>query len=112
MKKSELFALLVVMLFAALLQAQTQSAPAAPGLRADWAQQFDDVTKKVLSLAEAVPAEKYSWRPAEGVRSVSEVYVHIAGGNYFSPRLPASIRPRDSRGTRRKQSPTKRRSLK
>lgn len=38
---------------------------------------------KIISLAEAIPAEKYTWRPEEGVRSVSEVLMHIAGANYF-----------------------------
>ena len=36
-----------------------------------------------MSLAEATPADKFAWRPAPGVRSISEVYMHIAGGNYF-----------------------------
>jgi hypothetical protein len=31
-----------------------------------------------------VPAEKYGWRPGPGVRSVSEVMMHTASGNYFS----------------------------
>ncbi len=43
--------------------------------------------KKVVSLAEAVPAEKYTWRPAEGVRSFSEVFLHIAAANYGIPRV-------------------------
>jgi uncharacterized damage-inducible protein DinB len=30
-----------------------------------------------------MPANKYSWRPGAGVRSVSEVYVHIANGNFL-----------------------------
>src|SRR6266545_3794657 len=55
----------------------------APGFRADALAQLDDVGKKIVDLAQAVPAEKYGWRPAEGVRSVSEVYMHIAGANYF-----------------------------
>jgi uncharacterized damage-inducible protein DinB len=38
---------------------------------------------KVIQLANAMPAEDYSWRPEEGVRSVGEVYVHIAMSNYF-----------------------------
>lgn len=37
----------------------------------------------VIALAEAVPAEKYGWRPGAGVRSVSEVYMHIAVGNFL-----------------------------
>jgi uncharacterized damage-inducible protein DinB len=55
-----------------------------------------DTEKKIVSLAEAMPAEKYSWRPMEGVRSVGEVYMHIAGANYMIPaalgaKAPAGI---------------------
>lgn len=42
---------------------------------------FHDAETKVVSLAKAMPAEKYSWRPGKDVRSVGEVYVHIANGN-------------------------------
>ena len=38
---------------------------------------------QILQLAEAIPAEKYTWRPAEGVRSISESIMHVAAGNYF-----------------------------
>ncbi|HTW24777.1 MAG TPA: DinB family protein [Candidatus Baltobacteraceae bacterium] len=37
---------------------------------------------EIISLAQAMPQEKYTWRPADGVRSVSEVYLHIAAGNF------------------------------
>ena len=40
--------------------------------------QGDEFTR----LAEAIPAEKYSWRPAPGVRSVAEVLLHAASANY------------------------------
>lgn len=42
-----------------------------------------DYASRVLSLAEAMPADKYSWRPEEGVMSVEEVYTHIARYNYY-----------------------------
>ena len=42
-----------------------------------------DYASRVLSLAEAVPADKYSWRPQEGVMSVEEVYTHIARYNFY-----------------------------
>ena len=45
----------------------------------------DDAEKKLTALAEAMPAEKFAWRPAEKVRSVGEVFMHVAGGNYFLP---------------------------
>jgi len=64
---------------------KTPAPAAAPkhGFRAEFLNDFDDVSKKIVELAEAMPAAKYNWRPAPGVRSVSEVYMHVAGGNYF-----------------------------
>ena len=52
------------------------------GFLTDFLRDLDDVQKKIIDLATAVPADKYDWRPAPGVRSISEVYMHIAGGNY------------------------------
>jgi len=57
-------------------------APKPTSFRDEFLHDLDEVQTKVLDLAAAVPAEKYSWRPSEGVRSVSEVYMHIAGANY------------------------------
>ena len=38
---------------------------------------------QVVQLAEAFSEEQYDWRPMEGVNSVGEALLHIAGGNYF-----------------------------
>ena len=70
---------------AAVGQATTPAPSGLSGLRADVIWQLTDVEKKLVALAEAMPQEKYGWRPGAGVRSVSEVYMHIAGGNYFLP---------------------------
>lgn len=43
---------------------------------------IDQLHKKYASLAEAIPADKLNWRPAEGVRSIGEVYLHISQANY------------------------------
>ncbi len=53
------------------------------GFRAEFLAQQAHIEKQLLSLAEATPADKFGWRPAPGVRSISEVYTHIAGSNYF-----------------------------
>lgn len=58
---------------------------------------------KIISLAGAMPAEDYNWRPMEGVRSVSEVYMHVALTNYFilhyfGVKLPGNLKP-DSENT-------------
>lgn len=57
---------------------------------------LDGTEKKFVSLAEAMPADKFGWRPAEGVRSVSEVFMHVVGANYMIPtaigaKTPAGI---------------------
>ena len=54
------------------------------------------VTRLLVSLAEAIPAEKYGWRPAPGVRSVSEVEMHIVIANYYlltpmGSKMPAEL---------------------
>ena len=69
----------------ALIAALQTPSPAPPkrGFRAEFLRDLSDVQKKIEELAAAVPADKYTWRPAPGVRSISEVYMHIAGGNYF-----------------------------
>lgn len=54
---------------------------------------LDDMHKKFVDLATAVPAEKYNWRPAEGVRSIGEVYLHIANANYNIPNLMGAPLP-------------------
>ena len=64
--------------------AQTQSSaqPASYGFRQRAVVELQGVQKEVVALAQAMPQDKYSWRPAEGVRSVAEVYLHITAANY------------------------------
>ncbi len=38
---------------------------------------------QVVSLGEAFSEEQFDWRPSEGIRSVGESILHIAGGNYY-----------------------------
>lgn len=40
------------------------------------------VSSQLIALAEATPEEKFAWRPAPGVRSTSEVYMHIVIANF------------------------------
>src|ERR1051326_2797715 len=62
-----------------------QDAP--KGFRGDFLNQMKDAESKLMDLAQAMPDSSYGWRPMEGVRSVSEVYIHIAGANYLFPRF-------------------------
>ena len=70
-------------------------APAAPssGFRAEFLEGVAYYEQRYTRLAEAMPAEKYTWRPAEGVRSVGEVFTHIIGANYGVARALGTAPP-------------------
>jgi len=75
---------LPVAVFPILLAASASSAqPQVTGFKNEYLDDFNTTSKQLLQLAEAVPDAKYGWRPGDGVRSVSEVYVHIAAGNFL-----------------------------
>ena len=84
MKQLLLTAAVVPFLLGARIQ-EPPKAPAGsvPSYRAEYLAGVDDAGVKLIELAEAMPAGKYSWRPAKDVRSVSEVFGHVAGSNYF-----------------------------
>lgn len=86
MKGKAVFAVCFLILCTAFVYADAEKVAAAPptsGFRAEFLSQMDEVEQKLVDLAQAEPQEKYTWRPAEGVRSISEVYMHVAGGNYL-----------------------------
>ena len=43
--------------------------------------------EKFTALAEAIPEDDLTWRPMDGVRSVEEVFIHVAADNWFVPAL-------------------------
>jgi uncharacterized damage-inducible protein DinB len=55
------------------------------GVRGELIMNLRDSGGKVMELAGAIPESKWNWRPAKGVRSVGEVYLHITGGNMMFP---------------------------
>ena len=58
--------------------------------------EWKHVSQQLIALAQATPQDKFSWRPAAGVRSTSEVYMHIAVANFYllsvtGPKMPADL---------------------
>jgi hypothetical protein len=84
--------IVLALCLSSFVSAQTQTIPSGGGFKADLLKEILDVEKKIVSLAEAFPADKYSWRPGVGVRSVSEVFMHVAGANYLLPSM-AGVTP-------------------
>ena len=55
-----------------------------------------EVEQKMIGLAEAVPEDRWGWRPAEGVRSIGEVFMHVAADNYFLPAMTGVAAPEET----------------
>lgn len=66
-----------VLLFATISFAQQ------PAFVKEFLGQMDYVEGRLTQLAESMPEDTWGWRPGEGIRSVGEVYIHIAFGNYI-----------------------------
>jgi uncharacterized damage-inducible protein DinB len=56
--------------------------PGVTGYRSEVLAEVMIQEDKFLRLAEAIPAEKYTWRPAPDVRSVAEVFLHVSAANF------------------------------
>lgn len=52
------------------------------GFRAELLWDLGNVEKKLLGLADAIPADSYGWGPAPEVRSTAASFVHVAQGNH------------------------------
>ncbi len=69
-------------------------------VRKQFMEDLDTLQVKFLALANAFPADKYAWRPAAGVRSVGEAFMHVASEFYvYTPMAygapPSPVIPRE-----------------
>ena len=90
--------LLSFVLGSSLLHAQTE------GLWEGYDGEWGHVSGQLIALAEAIPADKFAWRPGPGVRSTGEVFMHIALANFYllsvtGPKMPAEIKSNDMEKT-------------
>ena len=67
--------------------------PGVTGYRSEVLAEVMIQEDKLVRLAEAIPADKYTWRPAPDVRSFSEVFLHIAAANYSVYKLVGTPAP-------------------
>ena len=81
-----------------LCSAQPLLAQKAPeGIWQGYDGEWKHVSSQLVALAEATPEDKFSWRPAPGVRSTSEVYMHIVFANFYllsvtGPKMPSDLK--------------------
>jgi uncharacterized damage-inducible protein DinB len=83
---ASLFCLLLVVTAAARLVAQANpykdGTPGVTGYRSEVLAEVMIQEDKFTRLAEAIPAEKYTWRSSPDVRSFAEVFLHVSAANY------------------------------
>ena len=73
-------------IFTLSLVAQSAAQPGT-GFRGEFLTELSVTETHMLQLAEAIPESKFTWRPAAGVRSISEVLLHVAAANFNLPKL-------------------------
>jgi uncharacterized damage-inducible protein DinB len=74
---------LLIFLTLAVSTLHAQVPDSMEGLWQGYEGEWGHVSRQLTALADAIPAEKYAWRPGPGVRSTGEVYMHIAGANFY-----------------------------
>jgi uncharacterized damage-inducible protein DinB len=84
------------LVLALFLSAHALPAQAPEGIWQGYDGEWKHVSQQLIALAEASPPEKFTWRPAPGVRSTSEVYMHIVDANFYllsvtGPKMPADL---------------------
>jgi uncharacterized damage-inducible protein DinB len=80
----------------AVAQSTGVNVPVTAPLERQYAGDLTLLHDKVLALANAIPADKFAWRPSDQVRTVSQLLMHIAGEwFYLCPRSVASQPPAD-----------------
>ena len=90
-------ALFVLVLFALFSVRPLRGQTAPEGIWQGYDGEWRHVSSQLIALAEATPEEKFAWRPAPGVRSTSEVYMHIALANFYllsvtGPKMPPDMK--------------------
>ena len=68
---------------------------AAAGFRGEAINQLKDAAGKYIGLAKETPDNKMAWRPAEGIRSNTEVWMHVANANFLISKALGAEVPKD-----------------
>lgn len=84
-------------LLAPAVSVQAQTPPAPAGVKGEIIRSIEAAEHHLVALAERFPQEKYGWHP-EGARSTSEVFMHIAAGNYGYAKVMGTPPPEGTTG--------------
>jgi uncharacterized damage-inducible protein DinB len=91
MRRCHVAALVLSLSMAGAMHAQTGNPGAPAKVREEFLNHFEESMRKFIALAEAMPANKFTWSPGTGVMSVGRVYGHVARYNYMYPATSMGI---------------------
>jgi uncharacterized damage-inducible protein DinB len=74
--------------------AEKKTEPVKTDFTSDLTANLEYVSKQLVSLAEATPADKFAWRPNDQVRRMSEIYMHVVGPNMLMPSMLGAAPPK------------------
>jgi uncharacterized damage-inducible protein DinB len=112
MKTQMVGAVLAVLVLAALTGAQdTTKKSAAPkpavGPSQALLDNWNDVGRKLIAMAEDFPEDKYDYKPVPAQRSFAEQLLHAANANYFFTNPAMGLKPPAEEDPKREQYKTK-----
>jgi len=98
MRRALAFLVLVILILPGLfagaqVNPYKDGTPGVTGYRSEVLAEVIVQENKFERLAEAIPADKYNWRPAPDVRSVAEVFLHVSTANYNLYKLVGAAPP-------------------
>ncbi len=112
MKKQMVGAVLAVLILAALAVAQDtmkKNAPPKPAAAPSQVllENWNDVGRKLIAMAEDFPEDKYDFKPVPAQRSFAEQLLHAANANYFFTNPAMGLKPPAEEDPKREQYKTK-----
>jgi uncharacterized damage-inducible protein DinB len=112
MKKQMIGVVFAVLILAALASAQdTMKKDAAPkpavGPSQYLLENWNDVGRKLIAMAEDFPEDKYDFKPVPAQRSFAEQLLHAANANYFFTNPAMGLKPPPGEDPKREQYKTK-----
>jgi uncharacterized damage-inducible protein DinB len=100
MKRTFFSVCLIVLTMTTLLtSAQAQvypyrdGTPGVTGYRSEMMAEVMIQESEFVRLAEAIPADKYTWRPSTDARTIAEVFLHASAANYNLYKLVGTATP-------------------
>src|SRR5450755_886849 len=103
------FTALILASLAAAQDSMKKETPPKPAVSPTQAllENWNDVGRKLIAMAEDFPEDKYDYKPVPAVRSFAEQLLHAANANYFFTNPAMGLKPPAGEDPKREQYKTK-----